>query len=102
MGRWLAVLLWGLGASAWAQAPGRFTKLGDEVVTQVRERFFDAKKATEWAGRHRAYAASAKSEEDFARLTQQALADLQTSHTAYYARDTLGYVGLSTVFRWAR
>lgn len=100
MGRWIAVLLWGLGASAWAQVPGRFTKLGDEVVAEVRGRFFDAKKAAEWAEHHKAYAASAKSDEDFARLTRQVLADLQTSHTEYYARDTLGYVGLSTVFRW--
>ncbi len=101
MGRWIAVLLWGLGASAWAQAPGRFTKLGDEIVTDVRERFYDAKRAEAWAERHKGYGAAAKDEEDFERLTHAALAELQTSHTAYYPRDTLGHVGLTSVFRWA-
>ncbi|WP_224371980.1 S41 family peptidase [Hyalangium versicolor] len=100
MGRWIAILLWGLGASAGAQAQGRFAKLGDEVVSEVRERFYDAKKAEAWAASHKGYAAAAKSEEDFERLTRKALADLQTSHTEYYAQDTWGYVGLSTVFRW--
>lgn len=101
MERWIAVLLWGLGASAWAQAPGRFTKQGDEIVTEVRQRFYDAKKAEAWAARHKGYAAAAKDEADFERLTHAALAELQTSHTAYYARDTLGHVGLQSVFRWA-
>ncbi|HYH98427.1 S41 family peptidase [Hyalangium sp.] len=100
MGRWIAVGLWMLGASAWAQAPGSFTKLGDEVVSHVRERFYDAKKAADWARRHQGYGAAAKTEEDFERLTHQALAELQASHTAYYPRESLGHVGLSSIFRW--
>jgi carboxyl-terminal processing protease len=101
MGRWIAVGLWMLGASAWAQTPGRFTKQGDELVSHVRERFYDAKKATEWARRHQGYGAKAKTEEDFGRLTHEALAELQASHTAYYPRESLGHVGLSSIFRWA-
>jgi carboxyl-terminal processing protease len=100
MGRWIMVGLWVLGASAWAQAPGRFVKQGDELVAQVRERFYDAKKAAEWAARHRGYGAKAKTEEDFERLTYEALAELQASHTAYYPRESLGHVGLSSIFRW--
>jgi carboxyl-terminal processing protease len=100
MGRWIAVGLWMLGASAWAQAPGSFTKQGDEVVSHVRERFYDAKKAADWARRHQGYGAAAKSEEDFERLTHEALAELQASHTAYYPRESLGHVGLSSIFRW--
>jgi carboxyl-terminal processing protease len=101
MRRWIAVGLWLVGASAWAQAPGSFTKLGDEVVAQVRERFYDAKKAAEWARSHKGYGARAKTAEDFERLTHEALAELQASHTAYYPRESLGYVGLSSIFRWA-
>jgi carboxyl-terminal processing protease len=99
MRRWIAVGLWLVGASAWAQAPGSFTKLGDEVVSQVRERFYDAKKAAEWARSHQGYGAAAKTEEDFERLTQQALAELKASHTAYYPQESVGYVGLSSIFR---
>jgi len=101
MRRWIAVGLWLVGASAWAQAPGSFTRLGDEVVAQVRERFYDAKKAAEWARSHQGYGAAARTEEDFERLTHEALAELQASHTAYYPRESLGYVGLSSIFRWA-
>jgi carboxyl-terminal processing protease len=100
MGRWMMVGLWVLGASAWAQAPGRFVKQGDELVAQVRERFYDAKKAAEWAARHKGYGAKAKTEEDFERLTHEALVELQASHTAYYPRESLGHVGLSSIFRW--
>ncbi len=101
MGRWIMVGLWVLSASAWAQAPGRFAKQGDELVSHVRERFYDAKKAAEWAARHQGYGAKARAEEDFARLTHEALAELQASHTAYYPRESLGHVGLSSIFRWA-
>jgi carboxyl-terminal processing protease len=101
MGRWIIVGLWVLSASAWAQAPGRFAKQGDELVSHVRERFYDAKKAAEWAARHQGYGAKARTEEDFARLTHEALAELQASHTAYYPRESLGHVGLSSIFRWA-
>ncbi len=101
MGRFLAAVLWGLCATAWAQAPGRFTQRGDEVLAQVRERFYDAKKAAAWAGRHQGYGAAARDEEDFTRLTHEALAELQASHTAYYPRDSMGHLGLSSVFRWA-
>lgn len=100
MGRWMMVGLWVLGASAWAQAPGRFVKQGDELVTQVRERFYDAKKAAKWAARHQGYGAKAKTEADFERLTHAALAELQASHTAYYPRESLGHVALSSIFRW--
>ncbi len=101
MRRGWMVVLWMLGAGAWAQAPGRHAKLGDELVAHVRERFYDAKKAEAWAARYQGYGAAARSEEDFARLTQAALAELQASHTAYYPRDTLGHVALSSIFRWA-
>jgi carboxyl-terminal processing protease len=99
MGRWITVGLWVLGASAWAQSPGRFAKQGDEIVSQVRERFYDAKKATEWAARHQGYGAKAKTDEDFERLTNEALAELKASHTAYYPRESLGHVALSSIFR---
>ena len=99
MGRWITVGLWVLGASAWAQAPVRFAKQGDELVSHVRERFYDAKKATEWAARHQGYGAKARTEEDFERLTHEALAELKASHTAYYPRESLGHVALSSIFR---
>ena len=50
----------GVGASAGAQAPGAYAKLGDEVVAQVREKFYDAKKGAAWAERHQGYGAAAK------------------------------------------
>lgn len=99
MRRWIAVGLWLVGASAGAQAPGAYAKLGDEVVAQVREKFYDAKKGAEWARRHQGYGAAAKTDEDFERLTREALADLKASHTAYYPRESVGFVALSSIFR---
>jgi carboxyl-terminal processing protease len=96
----MAVVFWLLGASAWAQGPGRFSKLGDEVVTHVRDRFYDAKRANEWAERHQGYGAAAKDAEDFARLTNAALAELKSSHVGYYPQDSVGHLALSSIFRW--
>ncbi|KFE68278.1 S41 family peptidase [Hyalangium minutum] len=99
MQRWIAVGLWLVSTSAGAQAAGAYAKRGDEVVAQVRERFYDAKKGVEWARSHQGYGAAAKSEEDFERLTNEALADLKASHTAYYPRESQGFVALSSIFR---
>lgn len=99
MRRWMAVGLWLVSASAGAQAPGAYAKRGDEVVAQVREKFYDAKKGAEWARSHQGYGAAAKSDEDFERLTREALADLKASHTAYYPRESMGFVALSSIFR---
>ena len=74
---------------------------GREIVAKVREHFFDAGRAAAWADRHATYADGVSDGEAFAAATRRALADLRTSHTAYYTKDDPEYYGLASIFRGA-
>ncbi|NMO16087.1 PDZ domain-containing protein [Pyxidicoccus fallax] len=96
--------LWGVVCTvfatvAHAAAPSPYAKAGDEVVNSVRTRFFDAKKAEAWAAKHQGYGAAASSAEDFARRTNEALAELGASHTVLYPRGGVGDMALSAIFQ---
>ena len=88
-----------LGASFQEKVPGGFEKRGEEIVTIVRDRFFDAAKANSWAATHANYAAKATTEREFVEMTRAALNDLQSSHTAYYTPDDRQYHDLLSIFR---
>ncbi len=70
-----------------------------EVVSLVRERFFDRKRAEAWAGENARYAEEARDRHEFARATRQALQRLGASHTGFYTPDDPEYYGLLSIFR---
>ncbi|WP_164011398.1 S41 family peptidase [Pyxidicoccus trucidator] len=86
-------------ASAVQAASGPYTKPGNEVVDHVRTRFLDPKKGEAWAVKHRGYGAAATNAEDFARRTNEALAELGTSHTVLYPRGSVGHTALTAIFQ---
>jgi carboxyl-terminal processing protease len=95
----LALLLLLLSSLAQAAAPSsRYEALGDEVVRTVRSHFYDPARAAAWADKHAGYGREARSDEDFTRLTRAALAELQTSHTAYYPEDGVEQPQLRAIF----
>ena len=100
----LAIVL-GAGLASPAALPGgRETKLdslGQEIVSLVREKFYDPKAADAWAAAHDHYGAKADGRDAFVRLTRSALEDLKTSHTGYYTRSDPAYYGLLAIFREA-
>ena len=81
-----------------ADTSKRYAALGDEVVRHVREQFYDAERARAWAEKHARYGAAARDASDFERLTAAALAELASSHTAYYARDSIENLHLRSLF----
>jgi carboxyl-terminal processing protease len=81
-----------------ADTSKRYAALGDEIVRHVREQFFDAERARAWAEKHARYGASAKDASEFERLTAAALAELASSHTAYYAKDSAENLQLRSLF----
>jgi carboxyl-terminal processing protease len=81
-----------------ADTSERYVALGDEVVRHVREQFFDAERGRVWAEKHARYGAAAKDASDFERLTAAALAELASSHTAYYAKDSIENLQLRSLF----
>jgi len=87
-----------LSMSALAASPPPYAALGDEVVRTVRANFHDPARADAWAQAHAGYAREAKSAEDFTRLTRSALAELRTSHTAYYPQDSVEHPQLRSIF----
>jgi carboxyl-terminal processing protease len=93
----LLVLL-SLPALAAAQPAKPHAKVGEEILAHVREKFLDAEKGRAWAERHAGYGARARDAEDFTRLTREALAELGTSHTAYYPRDAWENLHLRSLF----
>jgi carboxyl-terminal processing protease len=93
----LLLLLLALPAAA-AAPSSRYAAMGDEVVARVREHFYDPARASAWAQQHAGYAREAKDADTFARLTQAALAELHTSHTAFYAKDSVEAAGLRAIF----
>jgi carboxyl-terminal processing protease len=86
-------------ASASLAASGPYLKPGNEVVEQVRTRFLDPKKAEAWAAKHKGYGAASTHADDFARRTNDALAELGTSHTVLYPRGSPGHVALTAIFQ---
>jgi len=91
-------------AAAPALSGGRerkFDSLGQEIVSLVREKFFDPKAAEAWAAAHDHFGARAESRESFVRITREALEDLETSHTGYYTPADPRYYGLLAIFREA-
>lgn len=85
-------------APARARANERYAALGDEIVRHVREQFFDAERGRAWAEKHARYGAAARDASDFERLTAAALAELASSHTAYYPRDSSENLQLRSLF----
>jgi carboxyl-terminal processing protease len=87
-----------LGTKAPAAEPPDFKSRGNEVVRIVRENFYNRVAADEWASRHGGYADEIDNAVSFATETKKRLADLKTSHTAYYTRRDPEYYGLSAIF----
>jgi carboxyl-terminal processing protease len=81
------------------RADGRFDARGDEIVALVRDNFVDAARAEAWAAKHRGYAATVRDEAGFAARTDEILAELATSHTAFYPRGSARHPMLSAVFQ---
>jgi carboxyl-terminal processing protease len=86
----------------WAADPPDFKSRGDEVVRIVRENFYNRIAADEWASRHTGYADEIDNAVSFATETRKRLADLKTSHTAYYTRREPEFYGLSAIFASAQ
>jgi len=79
------------------------SRLGAEIVDLVREDFWDPEAAERWAERNTGYADGLEdTPEDravFVRETRERLAELETSHTAYYTRDDRAWWDLRSIFR---
>ncbi|WP_163994128.1 S41 family peptidase [Pyxidicoccus caerfyrddinensis] len=97
--RWAVVACALLATGAPAAASGPYVKPGDEVVEFVRTRFYEAKKAEAWAAAHRNYGAAATNAEDFAKRTNEALAELGASHSVLYPKGSAGHTALSAIFQ---
>src|SRR5262245_32586992 len=82
-----------------ARADARHAALGDEIVALVRDNFFDAGRAQMWAAKHRGYGAAMRDAAAFAARTSAILAELATSHTAFYPRGSSEHPMLSAVFQ---
>jgi carboxyl-terminal processing protease len=67
--------------------PVDFSALGAEVTTRVAAEFLDAERARAWASRHKELGRGITEADAFTVAVRSALAELATSHTAYY-RDT--------------
>jgi carboxyl-terminal processing protease len=95
----IASLLVSIGVlPAVAEEPPDFAELGRELVEIVRDNFVDADRAEAWAASHADYAAEVRNAGSFAVRTNEALADLETSHTRYYPKGSAGYWGLMAIF----
>jgi carboxyl-terminal processing protease len=94
------LLLWPTVALA-SPPPGDFEGLGREVVGIVREHFFDARRADDWADANENYAAGVADRGEFADLTNRKLAELKASHTRYYSPRDVEYHQLLSVMHEA-
>lgn len=72
--------------------------IGREVVEAVRDHFYDAARGRAWAEAHAGYAAGLEDREEFARRTNQLLAELKASHTRYLTPMDVDYYGLRAIF----
>lgn len=101
----LAVSAAGSGSGQSAQETEPVTdlpRLGAEIADTVREDFWDPEAAERWAQRNTGYADGLEdTPEDravFVRETRRRLAELETSHTAYYTRDDRAWWDLRSIF----
>ena len=72
---------------------------GAEVVSLVRERFFDRGRAEAWVKENAHYAENARDRRDYVESTRRVLARLKASHTSFYTPDDPQYYGLLSIFR---
>jgi carboxyl-terminal processing protease len=91
-----AVLLLPYVANAQQAAP--WVATGDRIVEVVREYFYDRERANAWATANNHYGARADDPEAFVALTNNLLAELKASHTAFYTPLQPEYQGLSAIF----
>lgn len=78
-----------------AAAPSR---VAEEIVQQVQDRFYDPARATPWAERHRALARQLKTAEALEAWASSALAELGASHTAYFPPGSVENAELRSLF----
>jgi carboxyl-terminal processing protease len=81
--------------------PTDFRRLGEEILQKVEREFYDTKRAAAWVKKHRKYAANISDQAVFAARTNEALAELKTSHTGYYTPGDVAYYALLDIFRAA-
>ena len=72
---------------------------GEEIVSIVREKFFDRRRAEVWAQENARYAEAAQDRDGFIEATRAVLRQLKASHTAYYTPDDPQYYALLSIFR---
>lgn len=93
-------LLAGLSGVGTAPRPSThgWTTRAVEVIRTVRANFYDRRAAETWAARNSDYAARARSDAEFAAVTKAALAQLKTSHTAYYTVNDPEYPAIAAIY----
>jgi carboxyl-terminal processing protease len=90
--------LMGSAAVSDARPDPRPAAIGDEILVLVRDNFVDAQRARDWAKQHRGYGAATPDWDAFGARTNQILAELGTSHTAFYPRGGSEQPMLSAIF----
>lgn len=72
---------------------------GAEVVSLVRERFFDRERAEAWVRENARYAENVRNRRDYVESTRKVLEQLKASHTNFYTPDDPQFYGLLSIFR---
>lgn len=75
-----------------------YRALGAQIVQTIAEQYHDPQRAVAWARLHADYAAAIHTREDFDRETTRRLAELETSHTAYFSPDDPRNAELRSIF----
>ncbi len=76
--------------------------LGDEVIRLVGQHFLNGNvEAQNWAERHAGYAAGIASRLEFAKKTNELLAELRKSHTRLFVPSDVDYIGIMAVYQQA-
>jgi len=78
-----------------------FPAVGREIVDTVRRDFWNPDTAERWAAHHAGYTDGLEDRATFVRQTRRRLAELETSHTAYYTPDDRAYWDLLAIFQGA-
>ena len=94
----VCVAVVGIAPAAVARPDPRPAAIGDEILALVRDNFVDAQRARDWARTHRGYGAATLDFATFAARTNQILAELGASHTAFYPRGSSEQPMLSAIF----